>query len=156
MFGHRGENLKKEGYTLTPRGIEKAKEYIHLFATEGQQKIQYLTSQEDKSKYHINLIAKVKNSKFYKLFLKDELNQIEEDMTIFHVADFLGTSTSNIGRLNKKYVDAVKGAEINDETVLSFLKLVQDIHRDKINDETLIEKHLERAKARNKTPNFKV
>ena len=74
-------------------------------------------------------------------------------MTIYHVADFLGTTINNLGRLNKKFEDVKKWSSSyeQDKPLPDFLNFVQSLFKDKINHRILLDAHLNKSKSKNKS-----
>lgn len=153
VYGHRGEDLNKEGYTLTEKGAELAKKYIHLFIDENNKRIFIEPANNGENVNIQNALNKIKKSKFYNLFIYENFDEIEHEMSIYHVADFLGTTTNNLGRLNKKFNDVKKWSssyEI-DNPLPDFLMFIEKLFEDKINKDNLIKFHLNTSKSKNKS-----
>lgn len=154
-YGHKGTDLNKEGYTMTQKGVQLAKDSIHLYMKENQT-IAPPKANNLNDKFKINFISRLKQNKFYKLFLMGEKHQIEDDINIFDIAEMLGTSINDLARLNLLFDDAKKWVPIYDRdselsNYLMFLtRVAEEKFPEQINFEILRKAHMNDAKAKNK------
>ncbi len=145
VYGHRASDIVKEGWSLTDIGIIEAKKYLNLLVAD-----EPLMAENNKNQYIIKYLSRIKQNKFFKLFLNE---QIEENLSIFKFHDLstlLETSPNKV-RVNERFQDTINYASTYGESdILLFLNYLKDHFPEFIDRNILIKAHTKTEKAKNK------